>query len=293
MLYLEIVLFQNKFEGEVIAMKKIIQNKRVRVVILVLVVLFLVLKFFGGKSTIPETGDLIIQIFGDIDAGTRKAIDKEIMVFEEELIYVVSPRKDYDILQNCQVTGKWESTILREAQKHGVYPPVAIGICTLENSGRENAGSWAGCVGIYQLSAYIAERYGLSVSEGNDERLNPARSVYAALRYIRETVAVDFEDPSGKPVWDYTIAAYHMGGNNLVDILKEYREKKGKYARNYWEVYYWRDQSEIYPLLGDYSENYIFRVLASYRAYKLYQTNRQEFMEKREFYTKKYAGVEL
>lgn len=90
--------------------------------------------------------------------------------------------------------------ILRE---HGVPMDVAA-VVVVESGGRPTALSPKGALGLWQLMPETARRYGLIVSPGRDERIDPVKATRAAVRYLR-----DLYGQFGN--WHLVFAAYNAG----------------------------------------------------------------------------------
>jgi membrane-bound lytic murein transglycosylase D len=75
----------------------------------------------------------------------------------------------------------------------------------IESRYRPNARSPGGQVGLWQFTAATARRNGLSVSPGNDQRLDAGASTRAAVGYLRRLHRMFGND------WRWTVMAYNAG----------------------------------------------------------------------------------
>ena len=100
--------------------------------------------------------------------------------------------------------------ILREA---GLPPALAL-LPVVESSFRVNARGPGGSVGLWQLQAPTARRFGLIVNKRHDERLDPERATQAAVAYL--AMLHDRYDD-----WPLALAAYNAGEGRVDRALKK------------------------------------------------------------------------
>jgi len=122
--------------------------------------------------------------------------------------------------------------ILREA---GLPPALAL-LPVVESSFRVNARGPGGSVGLWQLQAPTARRFGLIVNRKHDERLDPERATQAAVAYLA-LLHDRYED------WPLALAAYNAGEGRVDRALKRLPDA------NYWDLIAARRLSKI---TGDY-----------------------------------------
>lgn len=85
--------------------------------------------------------------------------------------------------------------------------------------------SRAGARGLWQFMPSTGRMYGLTVNTLVDERCDPVKSTYAAVRYLKDLYRI-YND------WHMAIAAYNCGPGT---VNKAIRRSGGK--RDYWSIY--------------------------------------------------------
>jgi len=106
----------------------------------------------------------------------------------------------------------------------------------VESSFRVNARGRGNSVGLWQLQAPTARRFGLLVTKRHDERLNPDRATQAAVAYLA-MLHDRYED------WPLALAAYNAGEGRVDRALKRLP------GADYWDLIAARHLSKI---TGDY-----------------------------------------
>ena len=102
--------------------------------------------------------------------------------------------------------------------------------------------SRAGASGIWQFMYRTGKLYGLEVTSYIDERRDPVKSTYAAVKYLS-----DLYDIYGD--WHLALAAYNCGPGNVNKAIKRSGDK-----RDFWE---------IYPNLPRETRNYVPAFIAA------------------------------
>lgn len=95
----------------------------------------------------------------------------------------------------------------------------------IESALNPNAVSRAGASGLWQFMAKTGKIYGLQSNSLIDERRDPVKSTYAAVRYLK-----DLYDIYGD--WNLVIAAYNCGPGNVNKAIN-----RADGATDYWEIY--------------------------------------------------------
>jgi hypothetical protein len=135
------------------------------------------------------------------------------------------------LMRGNQYLGRFRE-ILRDA---GLPPGLAL-LPVVESSFRVNARGPGGSVGLWQLQAPTARRFGLLVSRRRDERLDPERATQAAVAYLG-MLHDRYED------WPLALAAYNAGEGRVDRALKRLP------GADYWTLIESRRLSKI---TGDY-----------------------------------------
>ncbi len=96
----------------------------------------------------------------------------------------------------------------------------------IESALNPAATSRVGAAGLWQFMIYTGHDYGLEINNLVDERRDPIKSTYVAVRYLKALYRI-YGD------WNLAIAAYNCGPGN---VNKAIRRSGGK--RDYWEIYF-------------------------------------------------------
>ena len=96
------------------------------------------------------------------------------------------------------------AAVLHALDEAGLPSEFAL-IPFVESRYRANARSPGGQVGLWQFTATTARRNGLDIRAGSDERLDPAASTRAAVRYLKRLHRLFGQD------WRWTAIAYNAG----------------------------------------------------------------------------------
>ncbi|RUT79486.1 lytic transglycosylase domain-containing protein [Ancylomarina longa] len=96
----------------------------------------------------------------------------------------------------------------------------------IESALNPKALSRAGASGLWQFMYGTGRMYKLNINSYVDERRDPVKSTYAAVKYLKDMYRVYGN-------WQLVIAAYNCGPGN---VNKAIRRSGGK--KNYWDIYY-------------------------------------------------------
>lgn len=120
-------------------------------------------------------------------------------------------------------------------------------IAFVESGFNPNARSRAGALGMWQFMPGTARDYSLKVGNGVDERLDPARSTYAACEYFHDLIAI-----FGPRSFLIALAAYNAGEGKVMSCLK--RIDNPLQERTFWH---------IRPCLAPESREYPPKIIAA------------------------------
>ncbi len=131
---------------------------------------------------------------------------------------------------------RWLPTIGEILKKNGI--PEDFKYLSLIESSLENAISYRGAVGFWQLMEGTAKELGLTVNNEVDERYNPIKSTEVACEYLKRSYR-KFGN------WTNVAASYNIGIYGLQRRLDEQKED------SYYDL-----------LLNSETSRYVFRILA-------------------------------
>lgn len=121
--------------------------------------------------------------------------------------------------------GNFYVPIFEEALDYYGLPLELKYLPVIESALEPKAKSHAGAVGLWQLMMATAKRYNLKINSLVDERQDPYKSTWAAVRYLRDLYDI-FGD------WTLVIAAYNCGPNNVKKAIT-----RAEGSRDYWTIY--------------------------------------------------------
>lgn len=121
--------------------------------------------------------------------------------------------------------GNFYVPIFEEALDYYGLPLELKYLPVIESALEPKAKSHAGAVGLWQLMMATAKRYDLKINSLVDERQDPYKSTWAAVRYLRDLYDI-FGD------WTLVIAAYNCGPNNVKKAIT-----RAEGSRDYWTIY--------------------------------------------------------
>jgi transglycosylase-like protein with SLT domain len=154
-----------------------------------------------------------------------------------EMVQVLGPRRhDFEIL--------------RQQLASADLPPDLAFVTLVESHFQAGSISPDDNVGLWQFNRDTARRNGLKVSDGADERLDPAKSTQAACRYLLRLRHQLGRENSLM----LALAAYNMGPGRLKERTAQV---DGLSTRsNFWSLY----QAGVFPAL---TQNHLTRLMAA------------------------------
>jgi membrane-bound lytic murein transglycosylase D len=132
------------------------------------------------------------------------------------------------ITASLKRSAKYMSPVKEVLGKKGIPEDMAY-MAFIESGFNPRALSHAGAAGIWQFIPGTARNYALKVEKNIDERLDPARSTYAAADYFRDLLAI-----FGPKSYLLAMAAYNGGENKIISCLK--RIENPFEERNFWHI---------------------------------------------------------
>jgi membrane-bound lytic murein transglycosylase D len=119
-------------------------------------------------------------------------------------------------------SGRYQAT-LRTALAQAGLPTDLVYLSLIESGHNPLIASPVGAVGLWQFMPETGRTYGLTVDRWVDERLDPARSTDAAVRFL-----ADLYRRFGS--WELSMAAYNMGHGGLSRAIKKFN------SNDFWEL---------------------------------------------------------
>ena len=119
-------------------------------------------------------------------------------------------------------SGRYVPALKAELAKAGL-PTDLVWLSLIESGHNPTIVSPAGAGGLWQFMPESGRLYGLTVDRWVDERMDPARSTEAAIRYLS-----DLHRRFGN--WELAMAAYNMGYGGLSGAIKKFN------TNDFWEL---------------------------------------------------------
>jgi len=233
------------------------------------------------------------------DQDRRGEFESRAAAGHSHVVYVKSPG---GIVATAARVDRYRDDVESAAEESGVDPDLIEGMVLLESAGRPDAqastdlGSAAGLTQILAETAtgLLGMKVDVAASERLtrklfrargprqatrlrarrakvDERFDPAKALAATRRYLKEA-----KDEFGRE--DLAVVSYHMGIGNLQNVLAAYGDGAASYAQLYFDASpdsHAAAYRRLYAL-GDDSKTYLWRVLASRQAMRLYREDRSK-----------------
>jgi membrane-bound lytic murein transglycosylase D len=144
----------------------------------------------------------------------------------ERALKLFKGRERKFFLASYRRSGKYRPAILMALKEAGL-PEELSWLPLIESGFKIRAFSRSRALGLWQFVASTGYKFGLKRDRWVDERMDPERSTYAAIAYLKELHQI-FGD------WTTALAAYNCGEGK---VLKCIRTQKINYLDNFWDLY--------------------------------------------------------
>jgi membrane-bound lytic murein transglycosylase D len=144
---------------------------------------------------------------------------------QRELARFQGPERRF-FLESYRRSGMYRPMIVRMLREAGL-PEELSWLPLVESGFKTRALSSARALGMWQFISSTGSRYGLDRSHWVDQRMDPARSTEAAIRYL-----TDLHRRFGD--WTLALAAYNCGENRVMRLIR--RQENG-YLDRFWDVF--------------------------------------------------------
>jgi len=129
-------------------------------------------------------------------------------------------------LESYRRSGRYRPMIVQMLREAGL-PEELSWLPLVESGFKAQALSSARALGMWQFISSTGSRYGLDRSHWIDERMDPAKSTAAAIRYLTDLHGL-FGD------WMMALAGYNCGENRVMSLIR--RQENGLLDR-FWDLY--------------------------------------------------------
>jgi len=146
-----------------------------------------------------------------------------------------------DSFENYQYLRDTIAPIYEEA---GLPEALLFGLIATETGGKVHAVSSAGATGLMQFMQSTGKRYGLTVKDGFDLRLDPVEATKANVAYLNDQLEILNQD------LEKALAAYNGGENRLRRLDRKFK------GIDFWD-------SRFYNSLPNETRDYVPRLLAA------------------------------
>jgi membrane-bound lytic murein transglycosylase D len=146
-----------------------------------------------------------------------------------------------DSYQNYQYLRDKIAPIYEEA---GLPEALLFALIATETGGKVHAVSSAGAAGLFQFMSGTGKRYGLTVEDGFDMRLDPVEATKASIAFLNEQMETLNQN------LEKTLAAYNSGENRLRRLNRKFK------GVDFWD-------SRFYNSLPNETRMYVPRILAA------------------------------
>ncbi len=138
-------------------------------------------------------------------------------------LYTQKRRKQVEIMMGLS---KYYFPLFEEILDKEGMPQELKYLPIIESALNPRAFSRAGASGLWQFMYGTGRIYKLDINTFVDERCDPVKSTYAAVKYLKDMYQIYHN-------WHLVIAAYNCGPGNVNKAIRRSGDKK-----NYWDIYF-------------------------------------------------------
>lgn len=158
--------------------------------------------------------------------GSHKAIPMTLNEHVEKEIKLFQGVEREFFIESFERSGRYRAKILKSLKDAGL-PEEISWLPLIESGFKVNALSRARALGLWQFIPSTGYKFGLSRDMWVDERLDPEKSTFAAIAYLKELHQI-FGD------WNTVLAAYNCGEGTVLRVI---RNQKINYLDDFWDLY--------------------------------------------------------
>ncbi|GAL86692.1 membrane-bound lytic murein transglycosylase D precursor [Sporocytophaga myxococcoides] len=158
----------------------------------------------------------------------REALEYELMVNTFRQTHTLL------VIKNVE---RWRPFVTEILQKSGVHPDFLY-LAVIESEFNNNAASYAGAMGMWQIMEKTAKDYDLKMNQDVDMRRDPKLATEAACKYLKWAY-------SNLNNWVLTAASYNVGMKGIKNRLKSQK------VDNFFDLH-----------LNSETSRYVYRILA-------------------------------
>ena len=205
-----------------------------KIVIVIIFLLIIIFQVSGNKRPVNIAMNSELSFAGEVMPIQGK-YQMNIERFDREVALL-----EVNEAQFIMIYKRWNLIVpmIEKALKKAGLPDDFKYIPIIESALRDNVVSSAGAAGLRQLMPWTAQKYGLVISSGVDERYDVVKSTAAAISHLKELSSVFNKEA-------LVAAAYNRGQNGLQKSLES------QYSNNFYDLW-----------LNNETSRYVFRLLA-------------------------------
>ena len=196
-----------------------------------------------GTCVRERTEQVLVGLWQD----PAKVPDSFYRMVQEQMLVLLRSKRGW--VEAALARGKRLEPMITGELNAAKVPPLLRYLAMIESGYNPGAQSGAGARGLWQFIPATAQRYGLAVTSGVDERLDPEKSTRAAAHYLND-LAFEFGDEALL----LAIASYNKGENGIRSALRKLDDPRTE--RSYWVL-------AERGLLPDETRDYVPRFVAA------------------------------